>query len=305
MRVDVVDRVRLDAGIGEGLAHGARRAVHVGRDGILGIRRGAVAGKLGQDGRAALARMLLGFEDDHRTAGAEHHAVAVLREGAAEVGRHHPQRLPGVHRIVGDAMLGAADERDVDDAGPDHLQTGANGLGGGGTGRGDRERRPLQAIAHRQVGGARRGDQLGHHQRVRPALLDEGEMDALLDRDHAADAGADEGRRARPEPRLAVIAGLGHRLVGGDEHVLADRIAEWQDVLGEIERRLEVLDLGGDLDAAAVLVGKHRGRDARAPVAGGGPQLVRADAGSRHGAHARDDHPLPIGHQACCFSLMM
>ena len=31
----------------------------------------------------------------------------------------------------------------------------------------------------------------------------------------------------------------------------------------------------------------------------------RADAGGRHGAHARDDHPLPIDHQACCFSLMM
>ena len=82
VRVDVVDLFRLDAGIGQRLAHAAddRLAVRAGAGAVEGVGQFAAAGDDAEDLGAARRGGLIAFQ--HQRAGAFGHdeTVAVLRE---------------------------------------------------------------------------------------------------------------------------------------------------------------------------------------------------------------------------------
>ena len=73
----------------------------------------------------------------------------------------------------------------------------------------------------------------------------------VIDRRGAADAGADDDRRARPADLLALEPGLRQRLVGGDDGELRERIAVGKQFGFDMRRRIEIRDLRGDSDSSA------------------------------------------------------
>jgi len=108
----------------------------------------------------------------------------------------------------------------------------------------------------------------GHdRQRVWPHLALEDRVQAVFDRVHAGDAGADDRGGARPLQRLARKAGLLHGFVGRDEQIFDDRIAERQRVSIEIDTRVEFRNLRGDLDATGIGPREVRFTNAAATVA--------------------------------------
>ena len=74
MRIDVVDVLEGEAGIGEASLHGRHRALDGRGDDVGGIAGHADAGKLGENGRAARNGMVVGLEHDDAGAFAEHQA---------------------------------------------------------------------------------------------------------------------------------------------------------------------------------------------------------------------------------------
>ncbi len=82
--VDVIDLLRLDAGVAQRVAHHAKGAVAVvGRRGdVEGVGAHAVAHHFGQDVGAARAREFQFFQHQDAGAFAHHEAVAVLIPGA-------------------------------------------------------------------------------------------------------------------------------------------------------------------------------------------------------------------------------
>ena len=158
-------------------------------------------------------------------------------------------------------------------------------------GAGDGETRTGRAVADADVGGRRAWNAARNGERRRPALLDEVEIDAVLDGANAADAGADDRGGARAHPLAARQARLRHRLVGGRQQILGDRIAERKDALLEVGGGVEALHLRRELDAAAIGPLELRWADARAPVPRGAPERVGANSRRRHRAHPGDDDP--------------
>ena len=94
MRVDVVDVLRGEPGVGEAEAHRRRRPFDGRRHDVGGIAGKARAGKFGQDRGAARHGMFVGFQHGHAGALAEHQALAIGRERPAGVARQRPQALP-------------------------------------------------------------------------------------------------------------------------------------------------------------------------------------------------------------------
>jgi hypothetical protein len=86
---DVVDVVRLQAGVLDRERHGAGRgaAFRVGRREVEGVGGHAASGQLRDDACAAATRVLLRLKDDDAAALPEDEALAVQIEGAARLFR--------------------------------------------------------------------------------------------------------------------------------------------------------------------------------------------------------------------------
>ena len=91
MGVDVIDVLRLQAGVLQRHVHAGAALAASGRTGSSAVAIGAVAGQHRKRLGAARQRDVLGLEHEHGRALAEHHAIAVLGEGPAEIRRQHPQ----------------------------------------------------------------------------------------------------------------------------------------------------------------------------------------------------------------------
>src|SRR3546814_17958733 len=76
--MDVVDLIRIDAGIAQRVLHAATRAVIARQGDVIRIAGHAEADQLGVDFCTALFGMLEIFEQQHARAIAEHAAVPVL-----------------------------------------------------------------------------------------------------------------------------------------------------------------------------------------------------------------------------------
>ena len=119
------------------------------------------------------------------------------------------------------------------------------------------------------------------------------DQDVVEQRGHAAQARADD--HARPRAHVVVQAagqaGLVERLAGADERELDVAVRAPHLLAVEDVGRVEVLDLGGDLDAEPGRVEVRDRRDAGAsgdePVPGRGHVVAER----RDRAHAGDDHP--------------
>ena len=128
--VDVVDVVRRQAGVVERQADGALGAfaVDAGRDDVVGVRAGAVAGELGEDAGAAALGVLQRLEDEDAGALGADEAVAVGVEGTAGLRRVVGAGREGAHDVeageaqLADAGLAAAGDHDVGAAEADDVE---------------------------------------------------------------------------------------------------------------------------------------------------------------------------------------
>ena len=282
----------------ERLLHGAADALAVGRGGrhVVGVTRGAVAGHLGDDAGAARERMLERLQHDRARALAGDEAAAA-----------HVERQRGALRILGlgeraqvgeardadrgDALLGAARERDVGVAVADVAQRGADAVGAGRARGHDVEALAFHAVTDRQRAGSDVADHRRDEQRVHAlgALLDQ-RGEAALQLVDAADARAEHHGDARGILQLHVEAGHLEGLVGRHDGVLdealeAARLLLAQPVLGGIE----IANLAGDVHLVLVRVEALDRIDAAFLAVDGIPQRLDAHAGGRDGAHAGDD----------------
>ena len=119
VRVEVVDILRMEPGIGEAVAHRRFRPFHGRRDDVGCVGGQARAGDFGQDGGAARHGVLVAFQHRHAGAFAEDQAVAIGRERPACVRRQHAQRLPALQHAPDQRRIGAAGDHDVGAAEPD------------------------------------------------------------------------------------------------------------------------------------------------------------------------------------------
>ena len=119
-------------------------AVDAGRDDVVGVRAGAVAGELGEDAGAAALGVLQRFEDEDAGALGADEAVAVAVEGAAGLRRVVVAGREGAHDVeageaqLADAGLAAAGDHHVGAAEADDVERVAHRLGAGGAGRASR-----------------------------------------------------------------------------------------------------------------------------------------------------------------------
>ena len=137
--VDVADVFGGEPGVAQGSCGWRRRLRRRRLGDVAGVGGHAEADDLGVDGGVAGERGVEGFEGEHGGAFAEGHAVAVGGEGAAGVGETTRMAVPGAEEAEGEWGFVAAGDGCVDDAGADHLEGEADGVGSGGAGGGDVE----------------------------------------------------------------------------------------------------------------------------------------------------------------------
>ena len=116
--VDVADRVRIDLGVGQRLAHGGDGGfeVRAGDDHVVRVAAGAAAGKLGVQRRTAAARGAGGLEHEQSAAFAHHEAVAIDIERprcclGIVVAARQARRLPKPARVTGVIAMSQAPAR--------------------------------------------------------------------------------------------------------------------------------------------------------------------------------------------------
>ena len=272
--------------------------MRIGTHGILGVGRGPVAGDFSERFGAAGAGQLRVFENEHSGARANDHAVAALGKRPAGVRREHPQRFPSQHRAIGNAVLGSADDGAIDKPGANEMGANSDRLGRRGAGARHREARPGRSIADARLGWTGAGNKTRNSQRIRAALLHQRQIQRVFQGVHAADAGSDDGGGARTQGFCGRKPGLGDRLVGGHQQILRDRIAERQFDRGEIGCRIEILDLGGNPDAAPIGPREACFADTRTSIARGLPESRRANARGGDSSHAGDDNSPRVSHSA-------
>src|ERR1051325_129783 len=221
----------LEPRVARGEAHGPRGAVR-GRVGdVARIARGAEAGDLAEDVRAALYGMIQRFEEKDGGAFREDEPLAVRAERTARrlrmlvVRREDAHRLPGPDDAVGEGRVRAAGEHGVRAPGADGLHGEPQRVRAGGAGGDDAVREPLRLVPRGD--GARRG---GVHRPGDPPRRAPGAP-----------------RRIDPAPRNPALP---RRLVRRDEREAAEAVRLLVQSLMRLAR-----DLAGD---AAI---EHRGID--------------------------------------------
>ena len=214
VRADVVDVLRLQAGVAQRSPHRPRRALalRVRRGDVKGVCSAPAAEHLGVDPRAPRARLFERFEDADDRALAEDEAVAVAVEGAR--GARRLVVAPRERLHVGQA--GNPQRRDVrfGAAGQDQLRLAAE--------------QQLAAVDE-GVDAARAGCQGSDRRAAQP------ELDRNLAGGHVAGHHRHEERR--DAARTAIVEHM--RLVGDRRHAAAAGVDHRGDALGVVLRQLQ------------------------------------------------------------------
>ena len=289
MRVDIVDVLGIEPGVGQAGRHRRGRPVDRRRDDIGGVSRHAGAGKLGQDRRAPRHRMFIGFQHRHAGAFADHQPVPVGGEGPAGFLGDRPKRLPPLQHAIDKRRVGAAGQHGVGAAEPDLVCGQRDRVIGRSAGGGNAEHRPAQAIVHADLSSRGSGHDARDGEHVGAAApLDEEPAIILLGRPGTEDAGSDH----RSDAPFIVF--------GDGQAGLADRLARRNDgqqaeaVHGDEPLAIDaVLRQGLDFCADADLEFMQGRRGDFAYGRAAGPHLppdgVDVDAQAANAAEAGDD----------------
>ena len=247
MRVDVTNRIGVQARIAQRTLHGAAGAVQVGRGHVACVGAHAKADQFGVDGGAALLGVLVLFKNQHTRAFAQHEAIALGVPGARSglgivVARgQRPHRCKAANAQRADGGLGAAGQHDVGVAVLDQAAGLPDAMQPGGAGGGDRQVRPLEAELHRYVPG-HHVDDGSRHKKWRDAartarhpftvrLFDHGQT-ANAGADHAADSLGQLFTQCVAQRQTSVL----HRLCGGHDAVM-DECIHGAQLFRRYERR--------------------------------------------------------------------
>ncbi len=129
MGVDVVDGVGAQARVLQAGVDRPRHPVDIRIGQVAGIRAHPETDHLGDDLRAAGTGAVKRLKHDNRRALAHHEALAVLREGAAGVGRHDAEGFPAFQRPERDARFRTSGYRGIRNPRPHHLVGEADSVG--------------------------------------------------------------------------------------------------------------------------------------------------------------------------------
>ena len=255
----VADVLGREAGVGERLAHRARRLLAglVEAHAVVGVARRAVAADLGEHPRAARARPLERLEDEHPGALAEDEPVAPRVEGAArrrrgvQAGRREDlhEREAG-HDAGRDDGVGAAREDEVLVAPRDEPRRVGERIGRGRAARRDHVRAALEAEAHRDLGGER--PHRAGRDRVDGGLLQVAAVPVAvhpLEEIHGAAARAEDDGDPAPlveRQPFRVDSRARERLAGGRERERDDAPDVPELLRAQRGLGVEALHLGGD-----------------------------------------------------------
>ena len=271
MRVHIADVGRLDAGVLQRHLHRARRALagRIGLGHVRGVRRDAVADQLGVDARTARPRVLELLQDEHCGRLAHDEPVSLLVEGPRRLLRMVVAARERAHRVeagdpdLGDRRLGPAREHHVGAADADLVHRVADRHVRRGARRALAHQRALRPELDRHPAGAHVRDDRRDRERadaVGPASQQH--VVALLVALQAADAGGD--RRAEPVGRRRdVHARVGLGLARGSEDHLREAVHPPRRLAIDPDRRVEVLQLAGEVDVVVRVIERRDLRGAR------------------------------------------
>ena len=309
MRVDVVDGIGLDPGVGQRDRGGPGGLGPVGPrlDHVMGVRRRAVAEDLRvRDGAASLGHVRR-LEDEQRGALAHDEPVATRverpgrRPGLVVVaGRQRPDDVEGTERERAQRDLAAAGDRRIDSTlaqVPERLadrdRTRRARVGG-------RQDRPADVEGDAEVGRRRpaeHGKREVRRDRLDPAL--EVALVLLLRVGDATERRAEidpDPPRVGRAPRARRQAGVVEREAAGHQAELAEPV-ELPGGLGRHPgERVEVVDLGRHLAAERARVEAIDPLDRRAGGAQPGPERVETGPARGDDPEPGDPDAPPVGH---------
>lgn len=303
VRVDVPDVARVDLPVFQAGHHRSPRPVAIrarSRD-VVRVGTHAVPDHLAQNRGTPAGRMLQTLEDERRTSVGQHEPIPLLVERTASQfrgvvpGGERFHVLESGDRQPGDRRLGAAGDDTVRRPGSNQLEGFPDGMGRGRTGRHRSEIRSFEPIAdghvpRSDIGNEHRDEEGGDPVRT----LGEIDERLLFQRHHSSDSAADDDSAALGCGELPFEPGLGHRLMGGGDGVLAEQVHPLRLFFFQIGQRIEALHFTGEanLEFAGVEFGDRSG----AGFAGEEilPRLRHTQANRRH--HAGAGHHDPPGH---------
>lgn len=305
--IDVADRLRRQAGVGQSQFHGDAHGAGVGTGDVGAVRVAAEADDFGVDARAARLRMFQRFQHQHAAAFADHQAVAVAVVGTRREAGRVVLLAGGVqgvehHGFAGAEFFGAAGQHQRLAAVADRLVGVADALAARGAGAGGRNDAALEFEENADIG---RGG-VRHHADVGVGVQVVG--DAV--EQHVAE-GADFGgaadRRAAGHAhaavgnaRIAQQTGVVQRLFRRAHAQLRDPAHAAQLLAGPVRGRLEVLDRSGQAGVQLLVARPFRhGADGAAAILEGAPDAdpvgsQRADAGHAGDDDAMHQHSPPL-----------
>ena len=256
MRVDVIDILRLESGVLNGVAHDPIAAIPVfrRRGDMMGVAAHPVSHHLGQNPGAPAPRRLQFFEDQHTRAFSHHESVAILVPGPAGVlrvlvpRRKRPHRPESADPHGSNAGFGSAANHGIGVTVLYQAIRIANGVSPGGAGRGRRRIRTFGSDPNRDVSGSHIDDDPGN-EKWRNAARAVGKIGLVLPLDHveAADSAADANAGALFLALVDFKSGTRERAFGRRDGELDEAPHLLDFFFLDIDARLESLDLPGDL----------------------------------------------------------
>ncbi len=135
--------------------------MRIGPHGVLGVGRGPITCYFSERFGAAGAGKFRFFEDKDGGARAKDHAVAALGKRPADIRREHPQRFPGQHRAVGNAVFGSTSNGAIDKPGANEMRANSDRLGRRRAGARHGEAGPGRSIADARLRWTGAGNQRG------------------------------------------------------------------------------------------------------------------------------------------------
>ena len=300
MRADVINLLRVEAGVSQGQrdgAGGARAPLSRGSD-VMRIGCLPVAGDLAQNRRAARTGMFQTFHDEKRSAFAHDQSIALAVEGARRPRLQAAGRtslLEAAQGHVGQDGFCSTRQYRIQLATANGAEGMTDGIATGGTGRGDRRAGPLDAEVNRQHAGGAVGHDHGDRKWAQPVQPPrDSQLLLVYQRANAADAGADGNANTLAIGVRNLQLCLSHRLTRGDcgellVAVAAPRIAPAKVLFG-----IKILDLAQPASRMIALVEEGKRTKARTPGQNGCPRIGDVVAQRRYHAHARYDDPVLV-----------
>jgi hypothetical protein len=299
VRVDVVHVACPEAALRE---RGGHRARVLGAGGVKMMKVERV-GRLREADDLAVHRGAAGARSLHLL---EHHDRASLaHDDARALDVERPERALGLGGVLADLLErreagdGGLGEGGLEAARDDHVGVAA---ADGAVGRADRVRPArgvvddrlgvaVDAVQDRELADRRRGDPRDRHVRAHEGgtllvqldqVVEEVAQAAVVRGHHEADA---RGVLVRE-----LEAGAGERFRAGGEGEVGVAVRADRDLVLQVARRVEVLDLADDLHGQVGVVDEAGPSQARAPGARRRLELLEPDAYGRDDADARHRH---------------